>query len=620
MNSSYFTEPQLPPLASEYQLVAIDNPNLPPPTQVSHFGQHPPETEPIFLFFQRLVGPASLGHYYRQYTSHHYSAVKTIAVPKKTLFDPLPARLIEALVHHLRVHFHSAIFHFYEYLKSKATPLSTHEIMLAHGGQGITPKVIKGYMIAVGCKSRHLNDSAHQPDVKVLICKWLALTDQMVKTTQTPEFRRLFGRELPSGDELKATIEEMADKVVTDARQTIEGLVGGVALSVGFSTLASSKLQGSKVVAAVLAHYSSPEGIISPSPRSDQCLRHTAQHAATRFLQEFSALESQTLHTNTTKVTGVLTKLRRAIRYIMGCPSREWEGEIHSLPHNLRCLGLALILDDQSKPWPTTGQMIGRALYLRPIIESFILRRHPSSQAYELSNSEWEELVLLSATMNKFAQAIDRMTTTYKGLSGNLFSTSLPHIMHDTYRGLVKMLGEIIGNDLQNNSLFRSALLVSYEILRKNCFGKDAHPLYVLSALFDPRIGFRGLAEEPEFEREAVVAAHAYIQQLFREVYPDPLTYLEAVQQLDQYKVLPIQAAKTHPTLWWNSQKFNYPLLYPIVLDVLSIPGSVNAAERHCFSFHDPRTVVDWDIMRNERRAKEALNIIKYNLDHALEF
>ncbi|KAJ8074107.1 hypothetical protein PM082_012399 [Marasmius tenuissimus] len=303
----------------------------------------------------------------------------------------------------------------------------------------------------------------------------------------------------------------------------------------------------------------------------------------------------------------------------MGCPSGEWEGEVHQLPHNLRYL--TLILDDQLKPWPTTGQMIGRALYLRPIIESFIIRRHPSSQAYKLSKSEWDGLVFLSAMINKFAQAIDRMTISDQDLNGDSLAMSLPHIMYDTYRGLVKTVGEVIGNDSQNSSLFKPALLVSYEVLHKNCFGKDAHPLYVLSALFDPRIGFQGLVEEPRFEPEAVVAAHAHLQQLFRKAYPDPPMYLDAVQQLDQYEALPpIQDSKMHPTLWWNLHKSNYSRLHPIVLDVLSTPGSVNAAERHCFTFHDPSSVIDWGIMRDERSVRGALTIIKHNLDRVIEF
>ncbi|KAJ8074108.1 hypothetical protein PM082_012400 [Marasmius tenuissimus] len=165
--------------------------------------------------------------------------------------------------------------------------------MLAHGGQGITPKIIKEYMALVGRTGCHSNVPAHHPDVKVLICKWLASTDQTVKTVQTTEFRGLFPRDLPNGNELLASIKEMADKVMANAKQAIEGLVGGVALSVYISSLATSKLQGSNVVAAVLAHYISPEGMIG-----QQVLALDLVKDGPRSISDYvwSTMESYQLH------------------------------------------------------------------------------------------------------------------------------------------------------------------------------------------------------------------------------------------------------------------------------------------------------------------------------------
>ncbi|KAL0578668.1 hypothetical protein V5O48_003334 [Marasmius crinis-equi] len=611
--------------------------------------------DPIFLFFTRLVdlsGDRNQAGHYCRYLSNHDTSPKPISVPTTT--TSLPSCLVRnnsieaiALQNHLHAHYPSALFELYRYLKYKSFEPSPYEIRMAHGGQDITPQVVKSYMET---HSKGLPSfETRREDTKVLICKWLASADQKVMTTQSPPFRELFGPEMPSERELSRTAEDIADNIVLDTKQAIEHCSGQrVALSIHALTKPTSRCP--EVVVSILVHYASPKGLIEQrvlglrlmkaevqrisdfvwvtmeqyklvgkhlevkdildelsaitvddTQQSDQlvedieqrllskgikfavkhsrlrCLHQTVRRAAAEFLRasnEPATTESRLCNTEDgIDVPNPLNKLRHIIRYIKSRPADEWREVANTLPQNLRAL--SLILDNEANPWPTTGKMIGRALYLQPTIESFA-RTHPAVKNYRLSDFEWQELAFVSVVMNHFVTAMDQIVLSGQSPHGSAGSATLSYLTNVPYRELLNVIKETSRDVAQTNSpfaYFLRPLAVSYEILRANYYP----PLHVLSALFDPRTRLNGsTVAKSEIERESVVAADTHLRHLLREAHPAPHNYLQALHQLDQYQALPpIESHKADPVEWWNLNK-----------------GTVTAAERHALIYNETQTIL----------------------------
>ncbi|KAL0578902.1 hypothetical protein V5O48_003093 [Marasmius crinis-equi] len=557
------------------------------------------------------------------------------------------------------------------YLKYKPSAPSPYEIRLAHGGQGITPQVIKNYMMTL---KRHSEDThsfeTRREDFKALLCKWLASADRTVANTQSLSFRELFGPEIPNQDELLSMAEDMALNIVRDTQRA----VNRIALSIHVSPLSKPRSVSAEVVVSILVHYSSSAGsmeervlglrsvkaelksisdfvwitmekydlpgklyaiIVDDTKQSDQlvedieqrllskgnkfaaklsrlhCLHHTVRRAAAEFLQSSKSTLGNSRPYDTEAMLGVLDKLRHIIRYITSRPTDEWRQEANILPHNLR--SLVLILDNEVNPWPTIGRMIGRALYLRPTIESF-LRTHPAIKSYGLSDLEWQQLAFVSTVLNHFVTTMDRMVLG-RSHHGRIGPATLPHLMNVPYCELLDVIRETLREVSQANSSFasfRNALMVSYDILQANY----CSPLYVISAWFDPQTRLNSAVFGSEIERESVTAADAHLQNLLREAYPAPHNYLQAVHQLTLYQALPpIEDSEVDPVEWWNLRKGEFPLLYPIAMGALSVPGTVTAAERHALLFHETQiTLRQSSVWGSERdQIIETMTVIKHD-------
>ncbi|KAL0577920.1 hypothetical protein V5O48_004059, partial [Marasmius crinis-equi] len=523
------------------------------------------------------------------------------------------------LQNHLQAHYPSTLFELYRYLKYNPFQPSPYEIRMARGGQGITPQVVETYM-ATRFKSLPSSETRRE-DSKVLICKWLASADQKVTTTQSPSFRELFGPEIPSERELSCMAEDMAEDMVLDTKQAIER----VALSIHALTKPISRCP--EVVVSILVHYASSKGTIEQrvlglrlmkaesqrisdfvwitmgkyklagklsaiavddTQQSDQLVQDIEQRLLSKGIK--FAVKHSRLRCLHQVVRRAAAELRHIIRYINSRPADEWRQEANALPQNLQ--SLSPILDNEANPWPTTGQMIGRALYLRPTIEGFV-RSHPAVKDYKLSHFEWQGLAFVSVIMNHFVMAMDQMVLSSRSPHGRAGSATLSYLTNVPYRELLNVMEETLRNISQTNSPFASFLRpleVSYDILRENC----CSPLYVLSNLFDPRVKSNGSAMiASEIERESAIAADTHLQQLLREAHPATHNYLQALHQLQQYQALPpIENSQVDPMEWWNLNKGEFPFLYPIAMGVLLVPGTVTAAERHALTYYETQTIL----------------------------
>ncbi|KAL0564748.1 hypothetical protein V5O48_005658 [Marasmius crinis-equi] len=191
--------------------------------------------------------------------------------------------------------------------------------------------------------------------------------------------------------------------------------------------------------------------------------------------------------------------------------------------------------------------------------------------------------------------------------------------MQETYQGLVedvRLAIEGVSPTLPSFKTLYEALRLSYEILYRRYFGEDASLLSCLSALFDPRVKLKNGISNADADKERDIVTHTHLKQVFGAVHPDSSTFADALCQLSQFQALPDEGPMTDPLGWWDLHKDEFPLLYPVALDVLSIPGSVNAAERHALIFDEAQTVLrqstlGWD--SEQGRIVEAMALIKHN-------
>ncbi|KAJ8515669.1 hypothetical protein ONZ45_g6946 [Pleurotus djamor] len=307
-------------------------------------------------------------------------------------------------------------------------------------------------------------------------------------------------------------------------------------------------------------------------------------------------------------------KLRRIVRVVRSSPQRRqsWLDEVHKALEqaNSTDLALMLILDVKTR-WSSTHQMLRRALDYKESVTAFVERFWRDLSKYELTENDWTTISLVTSWLKSFRSATTEMSTTKQPM----ISTTLA-----IFRGLQDHLKDII-RSLPNTTSpqLKAALIASHQKLSDYYFKYDESPYYTWAALLDPRIGYERLREDYHDDQDLLdylEDSKKNLHDFFRSRYahhgtsssatttttslskarparpqqsPQKVNFTKRYQQterpdadqlLDFFKVPQENFDHCDPIKWWVGRKSQFPDLFRLARDILSIPGSAVAVER----------------------------------------
>ncbi|KAF5376117.1 hypothetical protein D9615_007777 [Tricholomella constricta] len=269
---------------------------------------------------------------------------------------------------------------------------------------------------------------------------------------------------------------------------------------------------------------------------------------------------------------------------------------------------LMLILDVKTR-WSSTHQMLRRALDYQDVIEGFV-SRHRDLRQHELSESDWRSLVLVTDWLKSFRSATTQMS-----------ATKLPMLSttHAIFRGLQDELKSILRSLPDTVDVkIKTGLIEAHRKLSDYYHKFDESPFYMWSALLDPRISYEVMKDDyaNDFtlaayleESKEDLATHFHNHYAGKHTAPSqpsaPLlstpsssshspqknfvarfqrkTKAFVRDELAEYYKLtqdPEDFMKCNPVQWWTAHRAQFPNLFWLARDILTIPGSAVAVER----------------------------------------
>ncbi|KAF5328727.1 hypothetical protein D9619_011460 [Psilocybe cf. subviscida] len=313
------------------------------------------------------------------------------------------------------------------------------------------------------------------------------------------------------------------------------------------------------------------------------------------------------------RILPAVDKLRKIIRAIRVSPQRR-QAWCKIVAASLREKGgqerlriLMLILDVRTR-WSSTHQMLRRALDFSKEIDQFV-SIHKDLRGLELDEQDWSAITQVSGWLKVFCSATTEMSRTKEPMLSTI---------HASFRGLQEHVAEAL-RKLPDSAppQLRKGLLESHAKLSEYYGKTDSSPYYVWAALLDPRIMYEGLEDDWEHDStmlddlkkgkeklEQFYACHyapslapprnrqaeARASRVTGTDCPSPeKVNLTArykkdrvpVNELEEYFKLSAEDFDTcKPLEWWLGRKCQFPNLYRLACDVLSIPGSAVAVER----------------------------------------
>ncbi|KAF5387134.1 hypothetical protein D9615_002164 [Tricholomella constricta] len=296
-----------------------------------------------------------------------------------------------------------------------------------------------------------------------------------------------------------------------------------------------------------------------------------------------------------------MPQLRAIVRAVRSSPQRQqtWFKEIAMTMNkedDEKSPALMLILDVKTR-WSSTHQMLRRALDYREVIEGFV-SRHRDLRQHELSEADWRSLVLVTDWLKSFRSATTQMSAT----KSPMLSTT-----HAIFRGLQDELKSIL-RSLPNtvDVKIKTGLIEAHRKLSDYYHKFDESPFYMWSALLDPRISYEVMKDD--YANDPTLAA--YLEESKEDLttyFHDPHGPFATIRpssfhslknfvarfqrktkafvrdELAEYYKLtqdPEDFMKCNPVQWWTAHRAQFPNLFWLARDILSIPGSAVAVER----------------------------------------
>ncbi|KAL4258188.1 Zinc finger BED domain-containing [Pleurotus pulmonarius] len=303
-----------------------------------------------------------------------------------------------------------------------------------------------------------------------------------------------------------------------------------------------------------------------------------------------------------------LERLRKIVRAVRVSPQRRstW---LRTVAESLSAAGqapkpLMLILDVRTR-WTSTHQMLRRALDHKDCLNDWVDSQR-EIRHLEIEPDAWSSVALLADWLQAFRDATNGMS-----------STSFPMLstIHATFRGLQDHIKSIL-RSLPDETLpqMKRALVEAHEKLAEYYDRFDESPFYTWAALLDPRIGYMGV--EADYQGDSTLEDYLAkvkdeLKTYFTEHYKDTASppsregsstsitsqattggkydFTSRYKQRDRpptdeleefWRLEPQDFDACNPIEWWYNHRLQFPNLYQLAMDILSIPGSAVAVER----------------------------------------
>jgi len=241
-------------------------------------------------------------------------------------------------------------------------------------------------------------------------------------------------------------------------------------------------------------------------------------------------------------------------------------------------------------------------------IDDFV-GRNRDLRSLELDEDEWDAIAQVADWLVAFRAATTQMSTS---------KVSMLSTTHAIFRGLQEHIQRIY-RDLPMSTApkIKAGLLDAHKKLSDYYYKYDQSPFYTWAALLDPRISYEGAlqdyANDPDllaYLESAKSSLHTYYVIRYADSMPQTLDdFADATDavlpaadsspskvnftsryrkkdrvlrdELEEYFKLPCEdfdACK--PVQWWVGRRAQFPSLYCLARDLLTIPGSAVAVEQ----------------------------------------
>ncbi|KAF5324671.1 hypothetical protein D9611_004416 [Ephemerocybe angulata] len=553
---------------------------------------------PIYLFFKTVSqdsnGKSEPGSKY--YECYHGNRRIFKITPKMK-------HNTKHMVEHLQKTF-PVFYQLYLVLKARPSPPTPEEIAVASGASKLSPAQLKEYSKNLESRSGNIIEAFDkqtkaawdQAKFDGLVVKWVVTTDQSFDAVDKESFRDMVT--CAHGSEVKIIHRStVARRVLKLGEDTIEETREMFQLLEGIGAISKSDRDA--------AETSGYQVNVVPSEAEVDDQEEDNDFDLNGELDEDAELPGLNF--------GAIHKVRKISRGVRSSPQRReaWMKEATSMvqgyrlnpdsaPANAPKNPLMLILDVSTR-WGSSHAMLERFLQFRPAISQFTAK-HKDFWQYDLTQSEWHTIETVCEWLQLFKIATQQMSTT----SSPMLSSTIA--VFRVLQGKLKDILRHLPNDFP--STVKTALINAHKKLSDYYFRFDESRYGTWAALLDPRISYQGLrssfSDDPSLltfldDSRLKLENHYHdMYEPFLPSHPPPTTstthtpsfafdFMAAFQQapaptsseIDSYFRLPIEDFRTcDPVQWWHKQRFQFPRLYKLARDILSIPGSAVAVER----------------------------------------
>ncbi|KAJ8074693.1 hypothetical protein PM082_022271 [Marasmius tenuissimus] len=284
-------------------------------------------------------------------------------------------------------------------------------------------------------------------------------------------------------------------------------------------------------------------------------------------------------------ISTALNKLRLIIRHLNSQPVQEREAIERTSAHRPTpgsCTPLGLVLDED-RLWFTTFKMMGAALRYRCTMETYTNGQHGLDTA-KLSLADWRSISVATNCLAQFSSALKRAEV---GSVSQIRSdprargSALLYRLLDAQKSLAGWLRGVIA-EAPHPSLATALRNCHSTLLRHHC-GPSSSPVYIWTFVLNPCVKLQGLlmGATHRKELETIVQAWGELEQMIHDTYfPESLLKVYAArQELHRYVSLSVENPGCDAITWWQVRLPLFPLLSPLALSILSIPGNSVAGE-----------------------------------------
>ncbi|KAL0578215.1 hypothetical protein V5O48_003790 [Marasmius crinis-equi] len=317
------------------------------------------------------------------------------------------------------------------------------------------------------------------------------------------------------------------------------------------------------------------EGVPFDTDSRLRCFCDSVYSAATEFLETvlFSSVETELLPIRSPGASDcegdieiAAFKLRRIIQATLLCP-QEWTEAAKSL--NIPQPD-PLVFASENQLLSSTFAMFGLALRHCSVIEEFLSRR-ADLQRYRMTASDWDAISLANDLVTNCCLALNEMRNVDTEGNGTLSD------LFGVYAGLGRSVSSLMQSSrLQYLSDRSKRALVDFgHKLTDHYFRRNASPLYSAITLLNPRMNLLNMlidARHPD-EFELILNGVLYVHDFLG--YMKPLLGAAPQSELSRFLALKEEdRQRCRDALeWWNVHKNQYPHLYRLALELLSVPG-----------------------------------------------